>query len=83
MTQNDLQSGSNKDKKFTKDMLNVISGANAVTGEGEFEMLRTRLLKHQGSEYRLSCEEQVKCIIEQSTDPDVLGRTYMGWEPFM
>lgn len=31
----------------------------------------------------LSVEKQVACLIDQATDPNVLGRTYEGWEPWM
>lgn len=31
----------------------------------------------------LSVETQVDCLIEQATDPNVLGRTYSGWEPWV
>ncbi|XP_066480516.1 DNA-dependent protein kinase catalytic subunit [Tiliqua scincoides] len=28
-------------------------------------------------------ETQVKCLIDQATDPNILGRTWEGWEPWM
>ncbi|KAJ6662088.1 hypothetical protein lerEdw1_012553 [Lerista edwardsae] len=28
-------------------------------------------------------EMQVKCLIDQATDPNILGRTWEGWEPWM
>ncbi|XP_008051625.2 DNA-dependent protein kinase catalytic subunit [Carlito syrichta] len=31
----------------------------------------------------LSEETQVKCLIDQATDPNILGRTWAGWEPWM
>ncbi|XP_006204718.2 DNA-dependent protein kinase catalytic subunit isoform X2 [Vicugna pacos] len=31
----------------------------------------------------LSEEAQVKCLIDQATDPNILGRTWEGWEPWM
>ncbi|PIK41530.1 putative DNA-dependent protein kinase catalytic subunit [Apostichopus japonicus] len=31
----------------------------------------------------LSVEDQVACLIEQATDPNILGRTYQGWQPFI
>uniref|UniRef100_A0A2K6UN42 DNA-dependent protein kinase catalytic subunit n=1 Tax=Saimiri boliviensis boliviensis TaxID=39432 RepID=A0A2K6UN42_SAIBB len=31
----------------------------------------------------LSEETQVKCLIDQATDPNILGRTWEGWEPWM
>ncbi|XP_051006522.1 DNA-dependent protein kinase catalytic subunit [Acomys russatus] len=31
----------------------------------------------------LSEETQVKCLVDQATDPNILGRTWEGWEPWM
>ncbi|XP_054840598.1 DNA-dependent protein kinase catalytic subunit [Eublepharis macularius] len=31
----------------------------------------------------LSEEMQVKCLIDQATDPNILGRVWEGWEPWM
>ncbi|XP_068717854.1 DNA-dependent protein kinase catalytic subunit-like isoform X1 [Montipora capricornis] len=31
----------------------------------------------------LSVESQVACLIDQAMDPNILGRTYDGWEPWM
>ncbi|XP_062044500.1 DNA-dependent protein kinase catalytic subunit isoform X2 [Lepus europaeus] len=31
----------------------------------------------------LSAETQVKCLIDQATDPNILGRTWVGWEPWV
>ncbi|XP_015748747.1 PREDICTED: DNA-dependent protein kinase catalytic subunit-like [Acropora digitifera] len=31
----------------------------------------------------LSVESQVACLIDHATDPNILGRTYAGWEPWM
>uniref|UniRef100_A0A8C0BSB7 DNA-dependent protein kinase catalytic subunit n=1 Tax=Buteo japonicus TaxID=224669 RepID=A0A8C0BSB7_9AVES len=31
----------------------------------------------------LSEETQVRCLIDQATDPNVLGRVWEGWEPWM
>ena len=31
----------------------------------------------------LSVEQQVAALIDQATDPNILGRTYGGWEPWM
>jgi len=30
-----------------------------------------------------SVEEQVDCLVDQATDPNILGRTWTGWLPFM
>ncbi|XP_061175418.1 DNA-dependent protein kinase catalytic subunit-like [Saccostrea echinata] len=31
----------------------------------------------------LSVEQQVAALIDQATDPNILGRVYVGWEPWM
>lgn len=31
----------------------------------------------------LSVEKQVDCLLDQATDPNVLGRVWQGWEPWM
>ena len=30
-----------------------------------------------------SVEEQVDCLIDHATDPNILGRTWVGWEPWV
>lgn len=31
----------------------------------------------------LSAEEQVDCLLDQAMDPNVLGRVWVGWEPWI
>lgn len=31
----------------------------------------------------LTVEKQVDCLLDQATDPNVLGRAWVGWEPWM
>ncbi|KAM9626909.1 DNA-dependent protein kinase catalytic subunit isoform 2-T2 [Trichechus inunguis] len=40
-------------------------------------------IRAQETESGLSEEIQVKCLIDQATDPNILGRTWGGWEPWM
>uniref|UniRef100_A0A8C0RSE2 DNA-dependent protein kinase catalytic subunit n=1 Tax=Canis lupus familiaris TaxID=9615 RepID=A0A8C0RSE2_CANLF len=40
-------------------------------------------IRAQQPENGLSEEAQVKCLIDQATDPNILGRTWIGWEPWM
>ncbi|XP_072167838.1 DNA-dependent protein kinase catalytic subunit-like [Diadema setosum] len=37
----------------------------------------------QCPERGLSVEDQVACLIDQATDPNILGRTWQGWEPWI
>ncbi|MEJ1281700.1 protein kinase DNA activated catalytic polypeptide [Cricetulus griseus] len=40
-------------------------------------------IRAQEPESGLSEETQVKCLVDQATDPNILGRTWEGWEPWM
>ena len=31
----------------------------------------------------LTVEQQVACLMNQATDPHILGRVYFGWEPWV
>ena len=31
----------------------------------------------------LSVEDQVACLLNQATDPNILGRMWQGWEPWV
>lgn len=31
----------------------------------------------------LDVDEQVDCLIDQAKDPNILGRTWAGWEPYV
>lgn len=35
------------------------------------------------SDEGLSVERQVECLIDQATDPNILGRVWRGWEAWM
>ncbi len=83
ITVNDLVNGVHKDGKYTRAFINAACGLNAIDDKGDYEMLRTRLFKQKKEDYKLSIEEQVKCIIEQSMDLEILGRAWQGWEPFI
>lgn len=66
----ELRLGFEKDSSF-KGMLAVVRGT-------EEHNIRAQL-----GERELSVEEQVDCLIDQATDPNILGRTFVGWEPWM
>ena len=40
-------------------------------------------IRAQEAESGLSVESQVACLIDHAIDPNILGRTYDGWEPWM
>lgn len=83
ITRNDLISGTLKDGKYINEFLNTACGLNAIDKDGNYLMERTRILNEKKKNYYLTLEEQVRCIIEQSIDPDILGRTWNGWEPYI
>lgn len=43
----------------------------------------TRNARASCPEYQLSVEQQVACLIDLATDPNILGRFWIGWEPWM
>ncbi|TSL34570.1 DNA-dependent protein kinase catalytic subunit [Bagarius yarrelli] len=70
ITSEELWLGFEKDSAF--------KGMQAVVRGTEEHNIRARL-----KEKELSVEEQVDCLIDQATDPNILGRTFAGWEPWM
>uniref|UniRef100_A0A8C9DUV3 DNA-dependent protein kinase catalytic subunit n=1 Tax=Prolemur simus TaxID=1328070 RepID=A0A8C9DUV3_PROSS len=44
---------------------------------------RDHNIRAREPECGLSEETQVRCLIDQATDPNILGRTWEGWEPWM
>lgn len=82
ITKEDLLNGIHKDSKYLKYFLQVLLGLGVTDEESNLVLERACLLKEKGEKYRLSVEEQVRCIIEQSTDLNILGRTWIGWQPF-
>jgi hypothetical protein len=80
ITRNDLLQGIHKDSKYLKYILNVVLGQDQ---NSENKLLRSKLLTEKGEKYKLTVEEQVKCIIEQATDPNILSRCYTGWQSFI
>ncbi|KAM4028882.1 DNA-dependent protein kinase catalytic subunit [Anomaloglossus baeobatrachus] len=44
---------------------------------------KTYNIRAQEPADELSEEKQVKCLIDQATDPNILGRVWRGWEPWI
>lgn len=40
-------------------------------------------IRAQKGEKDLSVEDQVDCLLDQATDPNLLGRVWIGWEPWI
>lgn len=66
----DLQLG-HKKYPWYKEMESVCLGDRAVN------------VRAREPESGLSVESEVACLMDHAMDPNVLGRTYQGWEPWM
>ena len=44
---------------------------------------RARIAAAQKPKAALTPDEQVDCLLDQATDPGILGRTWAGWRPFV
>ncbi|XP_028413162.1 DNA-dependent protein kinase catalytic subunit-like [Dendronephthya gigantea] len=64
----DLESG-HKKAGYYEEMLSVLLG----------DKQHNQRARH----YVNTVENQVACLIDQATDPNILGRTYHGWEPWV
>jgi DNA-dependent protein kinase catalytic subunit len=83
ITHDDLKNGVHRESRFLKYYINAALGGDLSEPDWKIKSERCRILKNNGPKYRLSVEEQVQCIIEQSTDLNILGRTWLGWQPFI
>ena len=56
-----------------------------VVGGDQQENRRAQILAQYPSNryHPLSVDEQIDCIIDQATDVDILGRSWIGLETFM
>ncbi|KAI8613655.1 hypothetical protein BC830DRAFT_1219655 [Chytriomyces sp. MP71] len=70
ITADELAFGHEK-KRFYKQTLAVVMGEKA-------ENVRARVGKKCSTP-----REQVECLVDLAMDPNVLGRTYVGWSPFL
>ncbi|XP_032407093.1 DNA-dependent protein kinase catalytic subunit [Xiphophorus hellerii] len=61
---------------FEKDL--AFQGMQAVALGSEEHNVRAKL-----PAAGLSVEQQVDCLLDQAMDPNVLGRVYAGWEPWI
>lgn len=79
---NDLCTGIHKESKYLGFFVDVLLGSKVLDRNGNPIMERSKILAEKGEKSRLTVEEQIKCIIDQSTDANILGRTWIGWQPF-
>ena len=49
--------------------------------EGPENSIRQQKLREK--KRYLEVDEQVDCLIEQARDPNILGRTWIGWSPYV
>lgn len=64
----DLRLGHEK-TDYYKELVSILKGE---------EQFNERARTYDGS-----VESQVNWLIDQATDPNILGRTYHGWEPWV
>ena len=69
-TRTDLKLGHEKSQEYP-------SLVNILMGDKKYNK------RAQVGERCASVEEQVACLIDHATDPNILGRTYGGWEPWI
>ncbi|XP_065059919.1 DNA-dependent protein kinase catalytic subunit-like isoform X2 [Rhopilema esculentum] len=78
ITGEELRLGKGK-KPYFKKMLDIAYG-------NPKRNIRARLLEEADEEptkFILTTEQQVACLIDQATDPNILGKTFVGWEPYV
>lgn len=66
----ELKLGFEKDPAF--------SGMQSVASGAKEHNIRAKL-----PAAGLSVEKQVDCLLDQAMDPNVLGRVWVGWEPWV
>ena len=56
-----------------------------VVGGDQIDNKRAQILIKYSSNrhHKLTVDEQIDCIIDQATDIDILGRSWIGLETFM
>jgi len=67
----ELSESRHANRDYQRQLLKVIKG-NETT---------QRYQSVQNKREYLTTEEQLDCLIEQARDPNVLGRTWIGWSP--
>lgn len=48
---------------------------------GPEDSIREKMLKTR--KRYLEVDEQIDCLIETAKDPNILGRTWIGWSPYV
>nr|XP_031842428.1 DNA-dependent protein kinase catalytic subunit-like isoform X2 [Nomia melanderi] len=51
---------------------------NILNGEDDIKRFRKEI-----KDDHLTPEEQIECLLDQATDLNILGRTYVGWQPWL
>ncbi|KAK0182073.1 hypothetical protein PV327_000244 [Microctonus hyperodae] len=62
------------DSKYYPRYFKIVSG-----NDYDHDTVRSEMVK----EINLTPENQIKCLLDQATDLNILGRTYSGWSPWM
>ena len=65
-------------KDAVRQMEKVIGGDQSINKRAQI-LLQYRSIRY----HQLTVDEQIDCLIDQSTDVDILGRSWVGLETFM
>uniref|UniRef100_A0A671MAS8 DNA-dependent protein kinase catalytic subunit n=1 Tax=Sinocyclocheilus anshuiensis TaxID=1608454 RepID=A0A671MAS8_9TELE len=60
-----------------------LEGANPSTFLTMLTCEKEHNIRARHNEKDLSVEDQVDCLLDQATDPNILGRVWIGWEPWI
>ena len=69
----ELKDSKHEKRAYLKPLIKAIEGP-----EGS---IRHQFLK--AKKRYLEVDEQIDCLIEQARDPNILGRTWIGWSPYV
>jgi DNA-dependent protein kinase catalytic subunit len=72
--QSELKDSRHERKQYLKVLLEAV--------EGPEESMRKNFTRVSKKRY-LEVDEQIDCLIEQARDPNILGRTWVGWSPYV
>jgi DNA-dependent protein kinase catalytic subunit len=80
-----LRLGHSKKPEALAALVNIVRGdpARHLRFGSLNSLLVSRIISAQVGEMCADVEQQVLCLLEQATDPNILGRSWGGWEPWI
>ena len=73
VVEKELKDSRHEKRQYMKTLLEAVAGPEGC--------MRLTFLK-QKKRY-LEVDEQIDCLIEQARDSNILGRTWIGWSPYV